>query len=91
MDGGNEVMSGPRLLLVDEASLGLSPAVATAVLDAVAELAARGMTVVLVEQNVVAVDYADAAVVLDSGTVGYRGRADEALATSLRSQYLGAA
>jgi branched-chain amino acid transport system ATP-binding protein len=88
---GRALMSDPRLLLVDEASLGLSPAIATTVLEAVAELASHGTTVVLVEQNVAAIEYADRAVVLDSGTVAYSGPADDDLAASLRTQYLGAA
>ena len=66
----------PRVLLVDELSLGLSPEALAAVLDAVRELAATGTAVVLVEQSIsAAISLADTALFLDSGRVRYQGPA----------------
>ncbi|MFG1955757.1 ABC transporter ATP-binding protein [Micromonospora sp. NPDC048830] len=72
------LMSDPRVLLLDEPSLGLSPAVAEDVFSAVDELRRRGTTVVLVEQNVTrSLELADRAYVLTSGRVAQSGRPDE--------------
>jgi len=66
----------PRVLLVDELSLGLSPEALAAVLGAVRELAREGTTVVLVEQSIsAAIDLADTAVFLENGRVRYQGPA----------------
>lgn len=66
----------PRVLLIDELSLGLSPGALSAVIDAVRELAREGTAVVLVEQSITAaIDLADAAIFLDSGRVRYQGTA----------------
>jgi branched-chain amino acid transport system ATP-binding protein len=66
----------PRVLLVDELSLGLSPEALTAVLELIAELADGGTAVVLVEQSIsTAMGLADSALFLDSGTVRYQGPA----------------
>ena len=67
----------PRVLLIDELSLGLSPDALAAVLDAVRQLALEGTAVVLVEQSIsTAMDVADTAVFLDRGRVFYQGSAD---------------
>lgn len=66
----------PKVLLVDELSLGLSPEALAAVLDAVGELAAAGTAVVLVEQSIsAAIGIAHTALFLDSGRVRYQGPA----------------
>jgi ABC-type branched-subunit amino acid transport system ATPase component/ABC-type branched-subunit amino acid transport system permease subunit len=66
----------PRVLLIDELSLGLSPEVLAAVLDSVRELAEQGTAVVLVEQSIsAAMDIADSALFLQSGRVRYQGPA----------------
>lgn len=68
------VMQRPRLLLLDEPSLGLSPKVIDIVYDKVADLAGTGLTTVIVEQNVrKALSVADHVVVLVLGTVRYQG------------------
>ena len=66
----------PRVLLVDELSLGLSPEALTAVLTVIRELAQQGTAVVLVEQSIsAAMGLADTALFLESGRVRYQGPA----------------
>ena len=78
---GRALMSRPTLLLVDEPSLGLSPALSSVVFDALAHVNAEGTTVVLVEQNVQrSLQLADHAVVLETGAVVLRGTGAELLA-----------
>jgi len=77
---GRALMSDPQLLFVDEPSLGLAPALAASVFDALAQIAAEGTTVVLVEQNVQrSLQLADQAVVLELGSVRKRGTGAELL------------
>ncbi len=77
---GRALMSDPQLLFVDEPSLGLAPALAASVFDALAQIAADGTTVVLVEQNVQrSLQLADQAVVLELGSVRKRGTGAELL------------
>jgi branched-chain amino acid transport system ATP-binding protein len=67
---GRALMSAPRLLLLDEPSLGLSPRMALEVMDAIRQLRERGITIVLVEQNVHnALAVADRAYVFETGRV----------------------
>jgi branched-chain amino acid transport system ATP-binding protein len=67
---GRALMSGPKLLLLDEPSLGLSPLMALEVMRAVRELREQGMTIVLVEQNVHnALSVASRAYVFETGRV----------------------
>ena len=72
---GRALMSRPRLLMLDEPSLGLAPRLQDQVLDAVAEVSrARGLTVLLVEQNAAAaLDIAARAYVLETGRVMLEG------------------
>ncbi len=87
---GRALMAGPRLLLIDEASLGLSPLLAQTVFQIVSEISRDGTTVVIVEQNIGVLPYADQAVLLQKGTVTYDGRASDLMATNdLRTTYLG--
>jgi branched-chain amino acid transport system ATP-binding protein len=70
------VMLRPRLLLLDEPSLGLSPKMIDSVYEKLSELAAQGLTIMLVEQNVrKALSVADHVVVLVLGNVRYQGDA----------------
>ncbi|MGN6473441.1 MAG: ABC transporter ATP-binding protein [Mycobacteriales bacterium] len=87
---GRALMSSPRLLLIDEASLGLSPLLAQTVFEIVAEITRDGTTVVIVEQNIGVLPYADQAVLLEKGVVTYDGEASHLMETShLRESYLG--
>jgi branched-chain amino acid transport system ATP-binding protein len=86
------LMSKPRLILLDEPSLGLAPQVIDTVFDLIADLRRKGLTVLLVEQNVaLALEIADRATVLANGEVALAGTARELAASDLvRQAYLGA-
>jgi branched-chain amino acid transport system ATP-binding protein len=86
------MMHNPSLLMLDEPSLGLAPAVIDQVLDAVVQLRAEGTTILLVEQMVErALQIADTAYVLQNGRVIGHGPAREIKDSDLiRSAYLGA-
>jgi len=84
----------PRLLLIDELSLGLAPVVVQELLTAVRRLAAEGVSIVLVEQSVnVALTLADRAYFLEKGTVRFHGPTSELLGRDdlLRSVFFGQA
>jgi branched-chain amino acid transport system ATP-binding protein len=87
---GRALMARPRLLLVDEASLGLSPLMAETVFQVVSQINRDGTTVLLVEQNVGALDYADRALVMEKGTVTFDGVPERLASEShLEEIYLG--
>jgi branched-chain amino acid transport system ATP-binding protein len=74
---GRALMSRPRLLLLDEPSLGLAPLMVERIFATIAELKADGRTILLVEQNVHhALDIADRAYVLETGRITLEGPAD---------------
>ena len=89
---GRALMSGPRLLLLDEPSLGLAPQVVDQIFDIVEELKSDGISVLLVEQNAaLALDIADHAVVLANGAVAAAGApSDLANDAVLQAAYLAA-
>jgi branched-chain amino acid transport system ATP-binding protein len=73
---GRALMSRARLLLMDEPSVGLSPRMVDVVIDTILRLRDRGLTILLVEQNVgVAAAVAEEAHVLKDGVIAYAGRA----------------
>jgi branched-chain amino acid transport system ATP-binding protein len=87
---GRAIMSRPRILMIDEASLGLSPKLAQTVFQVVSQINDDGTTVVIVEQNVGVLPYADQALIMEKGTITYDGRGDElAKSGDLRKTYLG--
>lgn len=88
---GRSLMSNPRLLLLDEPSLGLAPLVIHRVFEVLSEIRMQGTTIVLVEQNVSqALRLADFAYVLSSGTIDLSGTASEVMSTdAVRRSYLG--
>lgn len=74
---GRALMSRPRLLLLDEPSLGLAPLMVERIFATIAELKGQGRTILLVEQNVHhALDVADRAYVLETGRITLEGPAD---------------
>jgi branched-chain amino acid transport system ATP-binding protein len=74
---GRALMSRPRLLLLDEPSLGLAPLMVERIFETIAELKGQGRTILLVEQNVHhALDIADRAYVLESGRITLEGAAE---------------
>jgi branched-chain amino acid transport system ATP-binding protein len=88
---GRALMAEPRLLLVDELSLGLMPKMVDLCLDALLQLKREGLTIVLVEQNTArALDVADKVCVMSSGVQVYQGTAAEAKAAgSMFATFLG--
>jgi branched-chain amino acid transport system ATP-binding protein len=77
---GMALMTKPRMLLIDELSLGLAPTIVGRLLGVVRQLAADGMTIVIVEQSVnVALELAERAVFLEKGQVRFSGRTAELL------------
>ncbi len=88
---GRALMAEPRLLLVDELSLGLMPKLVDLCLDVLMALKREGLTILLVEQNTArALDVADQVCVLTSGALVFQGTAAEAKAAgSLFATFLG--
>ncbi len=88
---GRALMSRPKLLLLDEPSMGLAPLLVDQILASVAELPKRGVTVLLVEQNAAAaLAISDRAYVIETGKIILSGRAAElAAAPRVTQAYLG--
>jgi branched-chain amino acid transport system ATP-binding protein len=87
---GRALMSRPRLLLIDEASLGLSPALATTVWEVTSRIRDGGTTVLMVEQNAGALPFADRALLMEKGTVLHTAVGEQIRNVNLREAYLGA-
>jgi branched-chain amino acid transport system ATP-binding protein len=88
---GRGLMSKPRLLMLDEPSLGLSPILVADIFRVIKEVHAAGVTVLLVEQNVFrTLEVADRAYVLGNGRIVLHGSGAELLANDhVRKAYLG--
>ena len=88
---GRALMSSPRLLLLDEPSLGLAPRLVSEIFAAADSLRKRGMTVVLIEQDArLALSRADRGYVMRTGRVALEGSASDLLADDdVRLIYLG--
>ncbi|MDT2075644.1 MAG: ABC transporter ATP-binding protein [Planktomarina sp.] len=88
---GRGLMSDPRILLLDEPSLGLSPLLVEQMFTLIKKINDNGLSIILVEQNVIqSLAIADRAYVLEGGTVSLSGRADELKENSnLKKSYLG--
>jgi branched-chain amino acid transport system ATP-binding protein len=77
---GRALMSRPTLLLLDEPSLGLQPLLVGKVFETVKEINRRGMTILLVEQNVqFSLEISHRAYVLENGRIAFQGKASELL------------
>jgi branched-chain amino acid transport system ATP-binding protein len=85
------LMARPRLLLLDEPSLGLSPLIVHDMFAAIRRINARGVSVLMVEQNVVmAMEVSTRAYVLEEGRIVAEGAPDELLARpEIQRAYLG--
>lgn len=88
---GRALMTQPKLLLLDEPSMGLSPMLTTQILSAIADLRRTGVTILLVEQNVTAaLGIADRAYVIETGRIVLAGTsAAVAQDRRVREAYLG--
>jgi branched-chain amino acid transport system ATP-binding protein len=88
---GRALMSNPRVLLMDEPSEGLAPQIVADVGRTIGKLKAEGLSIVLVEQNIkLTLDLADDIVIINSGSVAFRGPASEIkLNDAIVTQHLG--
>lgn len=88
---GRGLVARPQLLMLDEPSLGLAPALVEQVFDVIEDIRARGTTILLVEQNAnMALSVADRGYVLELGTIAAAGTAAELAASDLvQRSYLG--
>jgi branched-chain amino acid transport system ATP-binding protein len=88
---GRGLMSRPKVLLMDEPSMGLSPIMVDKIFEVVREVSAQGVTVLLVEQNASrALQIADRAYVMESGLITMQGDAKQMLSDpKVRAAYLG--
>jgi branched-chain amino acid transport system ATP-binding protein len=89
---GRALMSGPKLVLFDEPSLGLAPTLVERTFEIIKDIRARGVTVVLVEQNAfAALELSDRSYVLEQGRVALSGTGAELLDNPhVKRAYLGA-
>ncbi len=89
---GRALMSNPRLIVMDEPSMGLSPLLVSEIFDIIKVISEGGTTVLLVEQNAQkALSIADRAYVLETGNISLSGNADDLINDeSVRKAYLGA-
>jgi len=85
------LMSRPRLLLLDEPSMGLSPILVERIFSVIREVSERGISILLVEQNArLALEIAHRGYVMDSGQLSFSGHASELLHDArVREAYLG--
>ena len=88
---GRGLMASPKLLMLDEPSLGLMPKLVDEMLEAVAKLKSEGLTILLVEQNVrEALELADRGYVLQTGRTVHKGTGEELLETDIvKKAFLG--
>ena len=88
---GRALMSNPRIILMDEPSMGLSPLFVSEIFDIIEEISKSGTTVLLVEQNArKALAIADRAYVLETGNIVLSGRASDLMNdASVKKAYLG--
>lgn len=88
---GRALLSRPKLLLLDEPSMGLAPLVVEKIFEVVQSVSKEGVTVLLVEQNAnLALEFAQRGYVMESGKITLTGSGDELLANpKVREAYLG--
>lgn len=89
---GRALMADPKIILMDEPSMGLSPLMVQEIFSIIKEVNAQGITVLLVEQNAkMALKVANRAYVLETGKIKLSGDAQELLHNDeVRKAYLGA-
>ena len=88
---GRGLMSQPKLLLLDEPSLGLAPLMVETILKIIQNLRSTGISILLVEQNVnAALQISDRAYVMETGSIVTHGKARELMENDeIRKSYLG--
>jgi branched-chain amino acid transport system ATP-binding protein len=87
------LMAGPKLLLLDEPSMGLAPLMVEKIFEIIADIAGQGVTILLVEQNArLALEFASRGYVMESGAIALAGKAKALLEDPrVREAYLGEA
>ena len=90
---GRALMAQPRLLILDEPSLGLAPRIIDEIFQVMKRINADGVTIFVAEQNAMKVlQSVERAYVLESGVVAYEGRAQDLIRNErIKSSYLGVA
>ena len=85
------LMSRPKLLMLDEPSMGLAPMMVAKIFDTIRDISAQGVSILLVEQNArLALQIAQRGYVLESGKIALSGAASELLgSTAVQRAYLG--
>ena len=88
---GRALMSRPKLIMMDEPSLGLAPIVVRGIFDIIREIHSRGVTILLIEQNAnMALQTADTGYVLETGRITLSGTGEELLKNeAVQAAYLG--
>src|SRR5262245_12490817 len=88
---GRALMCEPKLLLLDEPSMGLAPMMVTRIFDVVRDIASRGVTILLVEQNaLLALEVSHRGYVMESGEISLSGPSRDLLSNpKVREAYLG--
>ena len=87
---GRALMGEPKLMLVDEPTLGLAPLIIREVMNILTKLNGDGISILLVEQNAMALEIANRAYVLELGRIVLHGKADEVkINGKVRNSYLG--
>lgn len=88
---GRALMSRPKLLMMDEPSLGLAPIIVRDIFSIITEIRKRGVTILLIEQNAnMALQTADMGYVLETGRITISGTGDELLSNeAVKAAYLG--
>ena len=82
------LMARPKLLIIDEASMGLAPVIVSQVFEIIQQINRDGVTVLMIEQNVGALDVADVGIVMEQGTIIRELRGEELQDRTLVSQTL---
>ena len=85
---GRGLMANPRLLVIDEASMGLAPVIVADVFEIVSQINDDGVTVLMIEQNVGALDVADVALVMEQGRIVRELRGEQLADRALVSEVL---
>ena len=85
------LMSRPKLIMMDEPSLGLAPIIVRGIFDIIREIHRQGVTILLIEQNAnMALQTADTGYVLETGRIGLSGTGAELLSNEdVKKAYLG--
>jgi branched-chain amino acid transport system ATP-binding protein len=88
---GRAMMNSPKMLLLDEPSLGLAPMLVKEIFQYIARIREQGVTILLVEQNAnMALKYADYCYVMETGKITLAGTPDELKANEdIKKAYLG--